>query len=320
MSASMNSTAWKSTIGRPNWRRSFAKARESSSARVAAPTVRAPIISRSSTNQSFVSSKPCPISPRTRSSPTSTSSNAKIGCSKTNVCMYFGVRTSRTPGVSLSTRKTVAFAGSPSTCVWRRKKSATSPEVTCHFSPVMRHVVAGPRRRGPHHRRVGAGALLGDRVRIPALAAAGGSKEPLLLLLGPGGERDRGPPRDVPEGPGGATPLLLDQHLLEEVVSAAAVLFRVVDRVEVPVEDRLLRSGVARRREAVVRLAFVLERHEDLVGEVARLLLELPVRGAQTEIHRRSVGGARRRSLPQTALDPADSTRLVSRPSRITHP
>ena len=54
--------------------------------------------------------------------------------------MYFGVRTRRTPGASLSTRKIVAFAGSPSTCVWRRKKSATSPEVTCHFSPVIVHV------------------------------------------------------------------------------------------------------------------------------------------------------------------------------------
>ena len=100
---------------------------DSSSARVDAPTVRAPIISRSSTNQSFVSSKPCPTSPSTRSSPTRTSSNAKIGCSNTNVCMYLGVRTSRTPGVSLSTRKTVAFAGSPSTCACTRKKSATSP-------------------------------------------------------------------------------------------------------------------------------------------------------------------------------------------------
>ena len=97
--------------------------------------MRAPIISRSSTNQSFVSSNPCPTSPSTRSSPTRTSSNAKIGCSNTNVWVYFGVRTSRTPGVSLSTRKIVAFAGSPSTCACTRKKSATSPLVTCHFSP-----------------------------------------------------------------------------------------------------------------------------------------------------------------------------------------
>jgi hypothetical protein len=68
-----------------------------------------------------------------------------MGCSKTNVCVYFGVRTSRTPGVSLSTRKTVAFAGSPSTCACTRKKSATSPLVTCHFSPSRTH--ASPSRR-----------------------------------------------------------------------------------------------------------------------------------------------------------------------------
>ena len=98
MSASMNPIAWNSAIGRPNCTRSFANAHDSSSARVAAPTVRAPIMIRSSTNQSFVSSKPWPTSPRTAPSSSRTSWNAKIGCSNTNVCMYFGVRTSSTPG------------------------------------------------------------------------------------------------------------------------------------------------------------------------------------------------------------------------------
>ena len=56
MSASMNSTAWNATIGSPNCTRSFAKSSERSRARVAAPIVRAPIMIRSSTNQSFVSS------------------------------------------------------------------------------------------------------------------------------------------------------------------------------------------------------------------------------------------------------------------------
>jgi hypothetical protein len=58
MSASMNSIAWKSTMGRPNCTRPVAKASDSSRQRWAAPTVRAPIINRSSTNQSFVSSNP----------------------------------------------------------------------------------------------------------------------------------------------------------------------------------------------------------------------------------------------------------------------
>ena len=87
MSASMNEIAWKSMIALPNCRRSPANAVDSSSARVAAPTVRAPIMIRSSTNQSFVSSNPWPTSPRTWSSSTRTPSNAKIGCSNTNVCM-----------------------------------------------------------------------------------------------------------------------------------------------------------------------------------------------------------------------------------------
>ena len=61
MSASMNSTPWKSINTLPNCVRSFAKSVLSSSARVAAPTVRAPIIKRSSTNHSRVRSLPPPI-------------------------------------------------------------------------------------------------------------------------------------------------------------------------------------------------------------------------------------------------------------------
>ena len=60
-------------------------------------------------------------------------------------------------------------------------------------------------------------------------------------------------------------------------MAATAVGLGVVDRVEVPVEDGLLRGGGALRRQAVVLLALVLERNEDLVGEIARLLLQVRV-------------------------------------------
>jgi hypothetical protein len=82
--------------------------------------------------------------------------------------------------------------------------------------------------------------------------------------------------------------LLLDQHLLEQIVAAAAVLFGVVDRVEFPVEDGLLRGCVALRREAVALFALDFERGQDLIGEVTGPLLEIPVRGVESKLH----GGA----------------------------
>jgi hypothetical protein len=81
------------------------------------------------------------------------------------------------------------------------------------------------------------------------------------------------------------TPLLLDEHLLEHVEPLPAVRGRMVDRVEAPVEDGLLRRRRARRREPVVPLALVLERHEDLEGEVASPLPQLSVGGIQVEVH-----------------------------------
>ena len=64
-------------------------------------------------------------------------SNRNSGCSNTNVCMYAGVRLTETPGWFLSTRNRVGARSVPtSACTMR--KSATSPTVTNHFSPVSR--------------------------------------------------------------------------------------------------------------------------------------------------------------------------------------
>jgi len=140
-------------------------------------------------------------------------------------------------------------------------------------------------RRRFDHRGIGAGVLLGDRVGITPLASTSRTQEPFLLLLRAGGERDGRPPRDVPERSGGVAPLLLDQHLSEQVVAAAAVRLGVVDRMEVPVEDGLLRRRGALRRQAAIRFALVLERNEHLVSEVARPLLELAIDLRKSHVH-----------------------------------
>ena len=285
MSASMNSIAWKSTIGRPNCSRPSANASDSSSARADAPIVRAPIISRSSTNQSFVSSYPWPTSPSTASAGSRTPSNAKIGCSNTNVCVYFGVRTSRTPGRSLSTRKTV---GLRRIAVDVRVHQEEVGDVAGRHVPLLavEHPAIAVAARGrADHGRVGARVLLGDRVGIAPLTSGRRPEVPLLLRLRAARERDRRPPRDVPERTRGAAPLLLDQHLLERVEPLTAVLRGVVDRVEAGIEHGLLRGGGLVRREAVVLLARVLERDQHVVGERPGSALE------------RGVVGSRRRSM-----------------------
>ena len=52
--------------------------------------------------------------------------------------MYAGVRLTLTPGESLSTRNSVGARSSPASA-WTIRKSATSPTVTNHFSPVIRY-------------------------------------------------------------------------------------------------------------------------------------------------------------------------------------
>ena len=146
-------------------------------------------------------------------------------------------------------------------------------------------VVAVAPRGGRDHRRVGAGAFLRDRVGVAPLSADRRAQVPLLLCLGAALQGDRRAPREVPERAGRVPPLLLDQHLLEGVEPLPAVLDGVVDAVEVPVEDRAFGGGVALGREAVVRLALVLEGHQYLLGEVAGLRPKVTVGGGETHVH-----------------------------------
>jgi hypothetical protein len=93
--------------------------------------------------------------------------------------------------------------------------------------------VAVAQRGGLDGVDVGAGALLGDRVALPPLAADGGHHPALELLVGghlrqPGGGRVDHPT----EGVGGAADLLLHQHLLERREAAATELLGHVDGVE----------------------------------------------------------------------------------------
>ena len=127
--------------------------------------------------------------------------------------------------------------------------------------------------------------LLGDRVGVAPLAPGRRPEVPLLLDLRAAGERDRRPPRDVPERARGAAPLLLDQHLLERVEPLATVLRGVVDRVEAGVEHGLLRRRGLLRRQAVVLLARVLERDQHVVGERPGATPEAAIGGVQAEIH-----------------------------------
>ena len=133
MSASMNSMPWCSAIGAPNCTRSPANAVDSSSAR----STRRPSARRSSAAPRRTSPSSARTPARPRRAPVVADPDVlerEDGCSNTNVCMYFGGAPADA-GRSLSTRNTVGFAGSPSTWAWTRKKSATSPDVTCHFSP-----------------------------------------------------------------------------------------------------------------------------------------------------------------------------------------
>ena len=136
------------------------------------------------------------------------------------------------------------------------------------------------------HRHIRPGTLLGDRVRVPPFTPARRPQEPLLLLLGPRGERDRGTPRDVPEGVRDAAPLLLDEHHLEGVEALAAVLDGVVDRREPVVDHRLLRRRRAPRGQAVVLLTLELQWLQGLVGEAPRPGLQGGVVWSKLQFHR----------------------------------
>ena len=289
MSASMNSIAWNSAIARPNWRRSVAKASASSRHRCDAPTVRAPIISRSSTNQSFVSSNPCPTSPSTRSSPTRTSSNA-----------IDRVLEDERVGVLRGPHQ--PHAGRVLVDEEDRRLRRVPVDVRVHQEEVRdiaardvpllaaQHPVGAVSRGGRgDHRDVGARVGLGDRVGVPAFPRARRPQEPLLLFLRAGRQRDRRAPRDVPQRARHVAPLLLHEHHLEGVEPATAVGLGVVDRMELPVEHRPFRGGGTRGREAVVLLAFELERPQHLLGEPARFVLQRGVTLGQSHVHRGSL-------------------------------
>src|SRR4029450_817416 len=99
-------------------------------------------------------------------------------------------------------------------------------------------------------------------------------------------ERDRPPPRDVPEPAGGRAPLLLDQDLLEEVEALTAIVLRVVDRIEASVEHRPLRVRGALRAEPVVLLALELEGDQHAFGEAPGAIPELQIVGGEADVHR----------------------------------
>ena len=126
-----------------------------------------------------------------------------------------------------------------------RRSRRRRRDVTCHFSPSSTQSSPSRRAMVVTIDGVGAGAFLGDRVRVAALAADRRTQVALLLLLGAALQRDRRTPRDVPQRARRVAPPLLDQHLLEEVEPLAAVVDGVVDRVEAPVEHRPLRGSVA---------------------------------------------------------------------------
>src|SRR5207344_247656 len=109
--------------------------------------------------------------------------------------------------------------------------------------------------RGADHRGVRTSVLLGDRIRVAALAPARREEVPLPLVRGGVREWDRRPPRDIPEPAGGLAPLLLNQDLSEQVEALTSVVLRVVDRVEARVEHPLLCVRGALGAEPIVFLA-----------------------------------------------------------------
>ena len=179
MSASMNSIAWSSTIGRPNCTRSFGE-REREVERAGRRADRASADHDALLDEPVLRELEPLARPRRAPRPSPT---PHVLEREDRVLEHERVRVLRRPderarpGRSLSTRNTVAFVGSPSTCACTRKKSATSPEVTCHFVAV----------RAPSRRRRGRAVvstidgsepapLLGDRVGVAALAAARGAQ------------------------------------------------------------------------------------------------------------------------------------------------
>ena len=143
-------------------------------------------------------------------------------------------------------------------------------------------ITPGHRR---HHGHVGSGSFLGDGVGVAPFTADGGPQVSLLLILGPGLERDRWPPRDVPQRPGCVPPLLLDQHLLEQVEALATVGDRLVDRVESGVQYLALGCGRAGLGEPVVLLALVFQWDQHVVRERSCLRLQRGISHVESHVH-----------------------------------
>jgi hypothetical protein len=126
---------------------------------------------------------------------------------------------------------------------------------------------------------VGAGALLGDGVALPALAPDGGYHPAVQLLLAghlgqPGCRGVHHPAERVGDPPH----LLLDQHLLEGRVAAAAQLLGHVDGLEAQLGDAApvrLQQPVGQLTAVQLGLDLV---GQQLVGQSPRALSDLPVR------------------------------------------
>jgi hypothetical protein len=138
-------------------------------------------------------------------------------------------------------------------------------------------LVPVPGRGRLDHGRVGPCPLLGYRVGIASLAPARGTEVTVLELLAALTHRERGAPDQVPQRTGRLAHLLLHEDLLEQAEGAAAVLLRVIDRVEALLEDGVVHFLGGFGAEAVVHLAFELEGEEVLLGELAGPLLQSPV-------------------------------------------
>ena len=165
-------------------------------------------------------------------------------------------------------------------------------------------------RGGRDRRRVRARVLLGHRVGVLRLAAQAGLQPPLDLVRRAVRE-DVVRRRDVPREPVRRAPeLLLDEAPLDVRPALPAVL----DRVQAAVQARVDRGpaddvDLGRREHAAGALGHLLARHEDVLDEPPRALLQLALRRGELEAARppsRRLQRAARRVAPAPAARQAE--------------
>ena len=155
-------------------------------------------------------------------------------------------------------------------------KSDTSPDVTNHFSALMRQPAAVRSAVPAIPPGVGAGAALGDGVGVGPLPGQRRLQVALDLLGRPEGEHVVAAAHVPPDAVGVAAQLLLHEHLLERRPALAADL----DGVVPAGEPKLARAGrdglrLLGRERAAVSLGLELERDERLVDEARRALAKV---------------------------------------------